>query len=122
MREIKFRARYSLESFSDKLEKGFVYFTLGDKFDGNLLVSKGVYVAFSTAQEYINQRDMNNKEIYEGDIANYEGVIGWGNHLIEWKEHGFYYMNFPLTKENIKGLKIEITGNNCENPELLEEK
>jgi hypothetical protein len=113
-RELKFRVW-------NELDKSFIYFDIQD-------YPSGVYGGVSNPQQYINLKDKNGKEIYEGDIisfsVNYTVELSDPD-IIEYKDCEVYYdgelAGFYFGKDGHQILdkvevdSIEITGNIFEN-------
>ena len=113
-REIKFRAWDKKEKVMR--EQGEIYFNHGlpNTFD--------IWDSYELMQ-YTGLKDRNGKEIYEGDIVNYnkEGFHNGLNGFVEWFGSGFYIAkHIPLFSivEKFK-TDIEIIGNIYQNPEIL---
>lgn len=72
--------------------------------------------------QYTGLLDKNGKEIYDGDIVNYDSnnFVNGLNGLIEWVGSGFYLAKHIPIFEIIKKFNdVEIIGNIYENPNLL---
>lgn len=133
MRKIKFRAW-------DKSRKEMEYINNMYWFEENGVddINNNVFLDF---MQYTGLKDMNGKEIFEGDILtskeypfqddgeyNYHGVVEWG------EEEAAYYLTKHLANKNRRGIShgisemlgqedmstFEIIGNIYENPELME--
>ena len=112
-REIKFRAW-------DKIKKEMVELTLLGLhygFHKELTVygvenDKGNISTNAPVMQYTGLKDCNNKEIYEGDIFNYDGEIDTIDSIED------FYFNELIEYRMSEG---KIIGNIYENPELLKE-
>lgn len=109
-REIKFRA---WDEVSEKM-LNWNYFL-----DTNM---KNTFIAPESTglilMQYTGLDDKNGKEIYEGDIAKYENMIG----KIMFFNGSFILSDFEETEEWELGVineELEIMGNIYDNPELL---
>lgn len=105
MREYKFRA----------WDNGMVYDDRPQLILGN----------FTNIMQYTGLKDINNNEIYEGDIIKYSATNIYGETrvyfvLVEFLDGMFWAGNRPLVQivKHYEGLVI---GNKYENRELLEE-
>ena len=134
MREIKFRAWDEGEFAEEKcmIEWNDTFFS-----DMSAVTMYGSY--FSDIEmplmQYIGRKDKNGKEIYEDDIVDVvmlEGVCNPSTkYLVEYHNTGFY-LKCKNIDDDIGYVEIcgydcciksmEIIGNKCENPELLEVK
>jgi uncharacterized phage protein (TIGR01671 family) len=131
MRELKFRG------WND-VENKFYYCSmqeLWEESNGELCGEEGreveervenfLIAAFSKCQQFTSLKDMNGKEIYEGDIVKGAGVadelcyIEWdiGNVQYRLLECGSNARTGFLSM----GMELEVVGNIFENPELLSE-
>ena len=80
-----------------------------------------------TLSQYIEHKDINEKEIYEGDVVKYYQPYAkrWDTHIVKWDADfagfGLFENNNKYCKESdwVKIKDIEVIGNIYENPELL---
>ena len=76
--------------------------------------------------QYTCLKDKNGKEIYEGDIVEYDHNIpsqpdAKERYIVEWGQGGFYFKSLVDNEYNSDPtLEVEIIGNIYENPELVE--
>lgn len=125
MREIKFRA-WNPNAKEYQGYAGNIHMPLHEA--GALASSPLVY----EFQQYTGLKDKNGKEIYEGDIVQYNTGELW---FVEWdiKQAGFIYMNRQVVdgsgRKKSSGIgygqlpgshEAEVIGNIYENSELLE--
>ena len=123
MREIKFRAWHKGKKIIsevlgiDILHKE-IFFSNGDV--DYCEISDFKYIEL---MQYTGLKDKNGKEIYEGDIVEFDD---YDNKVIfNSKEARFvlrddeFEMNIPFTNNNNK--RMEVVGNIYENPELIKE-
>lgn len=123
MRQIKFRA------WDFEIRKMIDHISLSPRIDeaiygwGNNDVATSLYL-----MQYTGLKDKNGKEIYEGDIVDWDGdqfEIKYGIQLVDAFEGiGFNLWSFYGRSEDIgKAIRlqsaIEVIGNIYENPELL---
>lgn len=121
-REIKFRAWHKVKNIMvyDNEDDTYGYW------DGcrnsnvgmiNTILNSQYYKEYKFMQ-YTGLRDKNGKEIYEGDIAKYENMIG----KIMFFNGSFILSDFEEETEWELGVineELEIIGNIYDNPELL---
>lgn len=73
-----------------------------------------------TVGRYTGRKDVNGKEIYDGDVLKHHGIVKWDNEYHEWtaidlnwndkrEVHDLDYLTSPF----------EVIGNIHENPELI---
>ncbi len=86
-----------------------------DKFQDNLYVF----------QQFTGLKDINNKEIYEGDIVNvYEylnGQIDTSHKSIIIFNNGKFDIDTPWLHQSLERNEVEIIGNIYDNPSLLDD-
>jgi len=131
MREIKFRGK-------DKSTNEWFYGDLIHKHGQSFIRSHSkdrvriVLVIPETVGQFIGLYDIDNKEIYEGDIAQatciedgvtYFGTItydysGFYLHVFNYDRLGLYDSNSLIELYELKSLQV--LGNSYDNPELLE--
>ena len=105
-REHKYRAYI-------KSEKKFKYFTLQEIYNiGSTYWENKWWDEIREFNEYTGLKDKNGKEIYEGDIFNYDGEIDTIDSIED------FYFNELIEYRMSEG---KIIGNIYENPELLKE-
>ncbi|PFS53448.1 hypothetical protein COK41_28685 [Bacillus cereus] len=117
MREIKFRGRKT-NSFE------WVYGDLRKTQNGNVGISvngKLYIVDAETVGQYTGLKDENNKEIYEGDIAESHDKLLY---IVEWhKEDAMFYYKDSYGDEEydlrMSAVSFRVLGNIHENPGLL---
>lgn len=141
MREIKFRA-------FDPITKKMVFpicnyydFYLDVNIDGKIRVNEIKQKDYNSCQEVIHRddivvmqytglKDKNGKEIYEGDIllfsTSHKFVVVFNNGAFcylpdKWSSPIGIGLNSWFGWENNISTVLEVIGNICENPELLEE-
>ena len=141
MREIKFRA--FAEHFNDWVY-GFVWHRKIDSFNGSelevdewyMLGDSDDYVSIKpeTLGQYTGLKDINGKEIYEGDIIQYlyENCDEDDRYVVTWDDRdlrfGFVGINIDVWMaledmyDDYNGdYSIKVIGNIYDNPELIKE-
>lgn len=110
MRQIKFRAW-------DKEKKEWSSFIVGQVDYSTMITTLNVPENNNLIiQQYTGIKDMNGKEIYEGDIVSFsENDFTW---VIEWDY--LELMQLPGMSFHKNFSWVEVIGNINENPELLE--
>ena len=108
MRELKFRAWHPIAK--TMLTEGSL------SFDGVMTTHWSVDRDW-IIEQYTGMKDKDGKEIYEGDILEYDGTIT----PIVWVENGWWLIDDG--KETLPSVEWrKVVGNIHENPELLEAK
>lgn len=126
MRKIKFRCynlrdkkiHYDITDFEFNCEGNIT----GIFIDGGFYLNEEIFL-----MQYTGLKDKNGKEIYEGDIIQYEDIT---KGLVRYSEKYAQYVlvNTGSVKEEFEPLGdynmevFEIIGNEFDNPNLLEEK
>ena len=121
MREITFRA-YDTEDnrmhYSNDKEVIFTIENLGV----SLYLDDGTEIVYFKLMQYTGIKDMNGKEIYEGDIVkcinNYNNIVFTG--VVDFNDCSFRIKEDGITHYCWMDYSIEVLGNIYENPELLE--
>jgi hypothetical protein len=115
-REIKFRVRYSQEYKGEITE-----ITRNYTFEEIYLYAKPHKIEkILSIEQYTGLKDMNGKEIYEGDIFKFhdsegdeDGAIGF----VKWNDKYAWFSG--LADIDSPNIKYEVIGNIHQNPELL---
>jgi uncharacterized phage protein (TIGR01671 family) len=114
-RIIKFRA---WDKKSNRIKTGV------ESYLGAYLPPNGNIHGHHILMQFTGLKDKNGKEIYEGDIVNYDtkAFENGLNAIVEWSGSGFYIAkHIPLVSLVEKfDTDIEVIGNIYENSELLE--
>ncbi|XGU47807.1 YopX family protein [Fusobacterium necrophorum subsp. funduliforme] len=126
MREIKFRVWDSLEKRflikNEKVSRGIFKDKLSEIVD---FENYSCQINNSEDERYmflqcIGMKDINDKEIYEGDIVR---TFGESFVVFYSQEHvGYLLKDIDGCLETIRSYRVEVLGNIYENPELLEER
>ena len=118
------RFKFRIYSF---LDKSFHYFSIGD---GETGYPQGIAGGVSEPQQYTGLNDKNDKEIYEGDIVQYnqnssydhmDFFVKWNNNELRFilqANSGEELVN-EWTPNGNRFKFLEVVGNVFENPELL---
>jgi uncharacterized phage protein (TIGR01671 family) len=128
MRELKFRGKRIsggewVEGDLTQYSEAMSYITV------DLVENEVHQVHTSTVGQYTGLKDKNGKEIYEGDVIEFEyyidgvkfkeiGVVEWLNGTMAVKCDAFCSPNYMRALHEMAGYKV--IGNIYENPELLE--
>lgn len=142
MRELKFRAWIDeFTNYDDVIVPAHMSdtFTFSD-FDGDYYIPEGCYLSDMHILQFTGLLDKNGKEIYEGDIVEYQNSFGekvdsegkkmiYGVRFIEGSfvayqpsfEEDDIQLNLGnyLFAQDEKGVGLEVIGNVFENPNLL---
>ena len=119
MREIKFRAWDKTNKKMYKHEEIYIW----DRF-----MKDDMSFQYAPLMQYTGLKDRNGKEIYEGDIVEYDD-FSMGIYLTREQpkirsevRYNDRTCGFKITGKffGFKGEKVEVVGNIYENPELLE--
>ena len=111
MRKIKFRVW-------DKTEKRFWYFELNKVLQRHLsyVGSFDEKIAIGNKEQYTGFQDVNNEEIYEGDIVAYYSLLNGKLQLgVVTFEHGCFHIGECC----LHNKRVKIVGNICENKDLI---
>ena len=124
MKELKFRALIkNYNCYADVLgfEQGrlFVQFQSGEREQHRLYVP----IEDCVLEQYTGLKDKNDKEIYEGDIVEYDWYIRNDKSYRVKEQVVFDDMGARLCNDRIRNCSnVEIIGNIHENPDLLDDK
>jgi len=134
-REIKFRAWDKLDKkIYDVGHIGFgketqhVFLNIPNLYPNNTIISSFRKIKDIELMQYTGLKDVNYKEIFEGDIVKYP-VHYWDGRETEWLKgkveflHGFFCVtNLDGSHDTLNIHDKELIGNIHENPELWDEK
>ena len=112
MREIKFRAW-------DNAKKRFIYFTLEEVISARVIdLHKKMEIC-----QFTGLKDMNGRDIYEGDIIKINIGGYWQNQLevVKWDWYGWQPFIDGLEDKYYFIKECEVVGNIYENPDLIQE-
>ena len=121
-RELKFRAFYQKKLYMQEYCGGFSYFIHNES---DALSLEDIFVAAERQkciiQQYTGLKDKNGKEIYEGDILEYQSSDPrFTQVVVRWtKEEEDNHPGFVITDSYSQYGKPEIIGNIMQNPEQL---
>ena len=124
MREIKFRVYdKDLAKYLEGCEIDSLMAELSAEGDSRAVIIKQICPARYIFEQYTGLKDRNGKEIYEGDTVKGDWLYGKDEHIVKYRDYGFY--PFTITDFDgdpmIQNADIEVIGNIHENPELLKE-
>lgn len=134
MRQIKFRGKSLVTdkwTYGDLIENQGLFFiyhatsetTIEDSDDSRITVT-AVAVYGGTVGRFTGLPDKNGKEIYEGDLLEWEEFSRKKQGVVVWRDYGFCAVYYRPTGTEVR-LKIaefddaEVVGNIHDNPELL---
>ena len=124
MKELKFRIWNNSHNEFIRPDYGLIGFCY--PLDGRIavLTSNGDPIEDCVIEQYTGLKDKNGKEIYEGDIVEYDWYIISDKPAYRTKEQvTFDDMGARLGNDRIRNcLNVEVIGNIHENPDLLWEK
>jgi uncharacterized phage protein (TIGR01671 family) len=132
MREIKFRCwNKAHESFRQGCKVISYDGIVGHEYSGGILWQKPEDRNNYVIQQFIGISDINDREVYEGDIikihdpkgivADFIAQICWSKEELSWAFKEGLHWNRPIESmwSWIQDKEIEVIGNIFENPELL---
>lgn len=138
MREIKFRAwdkEFNIMHYPEDWDNEYMTSSgeVVEKVERTVLYNHTEVIMEVISNErvlmqYTGLKDKNGREIYEGDIVNYEDGEDSFSAIVEWANYGYYFEvekpfrdSFSLDDWYDNGsLDVEVIGSIHEKPELLE--
>lgn len=125
MREIKFRAWDSArKEMCNKPQMDYTDDIDGHGFHNAYFEDERNFKDLPIVMQYIGKKDMDGKEVYEGDIVAYEGIKVNIGKIVYSEKWGCYEIKMIIGGETLEITDLHysaVIGNIYENKELLEE-